>query len=515
MTLNPRLKKVMLIFPPSTSLASWEPMVSTPMGIAYLAAVLREAGYEASCLDAVAEAAYQETPVKEDISRFGLTYEQIMDRVKAEKPDLVGLSCIFSNQWPAVRELARRLKALDPDLTVIAGGAHPTFLAERCMREAPLDFILRGESEQSLIDLLSRLKAEKPYHDVDGLVYREGAEVRANPKTGFIPDLDSIPFPAHDLLDPERYFKLALPMGYSMLSNRNLPVVTSRGCPCKCTFCSSTNLWGNRYRMRSADNVLAELDWLVSRFGVREVKFQDDNLTTNRQRARSIFQGMIERPWRLRWNTPNGIATWTLDDELLGLMKKSGCYEITLAIESGNQKVLSNLVKKPLKLDKVREVNALAKKHGIVRFAYFIIGFPGETRSQIMDTINFGRELKLHLWPIFIYNPLPGSELFEECLRRGYITEESFFERGNQYFSSVIDSEEWTAEELEALIRWEWLKSYFAILRSPYLIGRRYFNQFRFRPSFIKFLFLRTVRALKLRIKRPRHESSSPAPAGR
>jgi anaerobic magnesium-protoporphyrin IX monomethyl ester cyclase len=117
-----------------------------------------------------------------------------------------------------------------------------------------------------------------------------------------------------------------------------------------------------------------------------------------------------------------------------------------------------------------------------------------------MDTIKFARELRLDMSVIFIYNPLPGSELFEECLRRGYITEESFFEVGNQYFSSVIDSEEWTAKELETLIRWEFLKNYLAVFRAPYLVGRRYYKAFRYRPRFFKFVLARTWRAFKLKL---------------
>jgi magnesium-protoporphyrin IX monomethyl ester (oxidative) cyclase len=357
-----------------------------------------------------------------------------------------------------------------------------------------------GEGEESFVDLLNRIRNGRALDGVDGLVYRDEDSIRTNPKVNLIKDLDSIAFPAHDLLDPERYFKVALPMGYSMMSPRNVPVVTSRGCPCLCTFCSSTHLWGKRYRTRSAPNVLRELDWLVDKFGIEEIKVQDDNLTVNRKRAMEIFQGMIERPYRLHWNTPNGLAVWTLDREMLTAMKHSGCYEMTMAIESGNQKVLNDLIRKPLKLDKAREINRIARDLGIFRLSYFIIGFPGETKEQIMDTIKFARELRLDLSVIFIYNPLPGSELFEECLRRGYITEKSFFEVGNQYFSSVVDSDEWTAKELETTIRWEYLRNYLAIFRSPYLLGRMYYKAFRYHPSFIKFFLSRTSRAIRLKL---------------
>ncbi len=502
MTLNTNINRVMLVFPPSTSLASWEPMVTTPMGIAYLGAVLRDAGYEVKLLDTVCEAPYKETVVSEHICRFGLDYHEIIERITGWQPHAVGLSCIFSNQWPAAAEIARRLKAIDPDMAVVAGGAHPTFLSELCMKDAPIDFIIKGEAEESFPELLSKLGNGKAYDDIDGLVWRDNGVVRENPKVSFIQDLDTLPFPAHDLLPTEKYFELALPMAYSFMSPRTLPVVTSRGCPCRCTFCSSTHLWGKRYRMRSAENVMAELDWLVDRFKIEEIKFQDDNLTVKRKRAEQIFNAMIERPYRLFWNTPNGIAVWTLDQDLLELMVRSGCFEITMAIESGNQEVLSNLIKKPLKLEKAREVNEAAKKLDLSRAGYFIIGFPGETREQIMDTVRFARELKLAGWGIFIYNPLPGSELYEECVRRGFITEQSFFEAGNQYFSSVIDSEEWTAEELESIIRKEYMRSYFTgLMFATRPVLRRWYRYFRYRPSFLKFFALRSIRAFKLQAK--------------
>jgi anaerobic magnesium-protoporphyrin IX monomethyl ester cyclase len=503
MDYSSHIRRVMLVFPsfpPAAAFVGWRLMVSLPMGIAYLGSAVREAGYEVSCLDMVVEAPRQETVVDDNVTRLGLTYEQTMDRIIAWKPDVVGISCIFSNQWPATRELAKRIKAADPDVIVVAGGGHPTALSELCMEDAPIDFIIRGEGEESFVNLLNRLKKSQTIDAVDGLVYRDGDTIRTNPKVNLIEDLDSIAFPAHDLLDPERYFKIGLPMGYSMMSPRNVPLVTSRGCPCQCTFCSSTNLWGKRYRTRSAANVLGELDWLVDKFGIEEIKVQDDNLTVNKKRAAEIFQGMIERPYRLHWNTPNGIAVWTLDKEMLTLMKNSGCFEITMAIESGNQEVLDTLIRKPLKLDKVREVNRAARELGICRIAYFLIGFPGETREQIMDTIKFSRELRLEVSAVFLYNQLPGSELFEECVRRGFITERSFFESGNRYFSSVIDSDAWTAKELETLIRWDYFRNYLAIFRSPHLVGRMYYKAVRYQASFFRSFLSRTLRTIKLKL---------------
>jgi anaerobic magnesium-protoporphyrin IX monomethyl ester cyclase len=506
--IKPRpIRKVLLLFPPSTTVTTWEPFVTTPMGIAYLAAALRERDFEVAGLDTVAEAPYRRTPETESVLRVGLSYPEIVARVEREKPDLVGISCIFSNQWPAVKELTRRIKALSPDILVASGGTHPSFMAERCLRESQLDLILLGESERSFPEALERIREGRPLAEQDGIAFREGGEIRVNPKTSWIEDLDTLSFPAHDLFPPERYFHWALPMGYSMRSNRALPIVTSRGCPCRCTFCSSTHHWGKKYRARSPENVLAEMEWLISRFGVRELKFQDDNLTSDRERARKIFEGMTRFNPRLHWNTPNGIAVWTLDDDLVRLMRESGCFELTMAVESGDQEVLTKLIHKPLKLEKVVEVNRLLRRYGISAVGYFIIGFPGETRAQIDHTVRFGRGLKLDAFEMFIYNPLPGSELYDECIRRGYITADSFFEGGNQYFSSVMSSEEWTSAELEKLIRREFIYGYRVFFSSPRPILARTWAFLKYRPSFYCFTFARLWRGFLSMLR------GDPAPA--
>jgi len=482
-------------------------MVTTPLGIAYLASSLRERSYEVSALDALAEKPYQVQVEAEHVGRNGLSYDEIMARVEQERPDVVGISCIFSNQWPAVKELTRRIKHLSPDILVATGGTHPSFLPERCLKGSEIDFIMLGEADRSFPEALDRIRQGRPLADIDGIAFRDGDTIRVNPKSSLIKNLDELPFPAHDLFPPETYFRIALPMEYTMRSNRALPIITSRGCPCRCTFCSSTHHWGRNYRSRSPENVMAEIEWLVSRFGVRDLKFQDDNLTADRERARKIFKEMTQFNPRIYWNTPNGIAVWTLDDEMLGLMKESGCYEIVLAIESGDQEVLSKLIRKPLKLDKVEEVNRLARQHGIDRIAFFIIGFPGETRAQIQNTVRFSRKLKLDWCNIFIYNPLPGSEMYEECLRRGYITEDSFFQAGNFYFTSILNTEEWTSRELETIIRREYLRNYLSYFRDPRLVLPRLYALIRYRPNLIKFFLARTARAFRLMLR----ARSSPA----
>lgn len=466
--------KVMLIFPPVTIPRIYDKMCCMPMGIAYLGAVLRE-NYEVVLLDAVAEGHQLERDIDRRLFQYGLELEMIMDRVRAFGPDAVGVSCLFSNQFPTAAKLFKLLKAWDPEVVAITGGAHPTFLPERCLREEDLDYIVLGEAEETLPALLRAIHEGQGREELDGLAWREDGQVRINPKTKFIQDLDSLPFPARDLLPVEKYFDINVPFLFFSKSRRNLSFLTSRGCPCRCAFCSSTRFWGGRYRTRSPENVLAELEHLKTRYGVEEVKFEDDNLTVDTKRAKEIFRGMIARGLDLKWNMPNGVMVKTLADrELVQLMRDSGCYEVILAFESGDQFVVDNIVNKPIDLEKSRAIVRQVKEFGIDTHAFFIIGFPGESMAQIKNTFAYARSLQLDKFYVFIFNPLPGTPLYQECLDRGLIKDEYQTEE-NCYLISGFSTLEWTPEQLEALQRREYWRATFSILfRDP----RKFFGKY-------------------------------------
>jgi len=457
----------MLIFPPVTMARTYDKMCCMPMGIAYLGAVLREE-YEVRLLDAVVEGHRFERDVTERIFQYGLDAEAIMDRVRRFGPDVVGLSCLFSSQFAAVADISARVKSWDPDVVVVTGGTHPTFLPRRCLEEEGIDYIVMGEAEESFPALLRALESGRGFDDIDGLAWRDDGDVRVHPKTAWIKDLDSLPFPARDMLPMEKYFKINVPFLFFAKSPRNISFITSRGCPCRCNFCSSTRFWGGKYRTRSPESVLSELEHIKSRYGVKEVKFEDDNLTVNRQRAKAIFRGMIERGLGLSWNMPNGVMVKTLEDrEMVALMKESGCYEVILAFESGDQYVVDNIVNKPLDLEKARDTVKAVQDAGIDTHAFFIIGFPGESMAQIRNTFRYARSLKLDKFYVFIFNPLPGTPLFDQCLERGLIRDVRQAEE-NCYLMSGFSTEDWTAKELEAIQKREYWRATFDLMtRKP------------------------------------------------
>jgi len=492
------IKKVMLIFPPMFDVKHVDTMYVPPMGIAYLGAFVRDM-VDVKLLDTLVEDPYKRQHINDKMELVGLSYDDIIERIKRYGPDLVGFSCIFSNQFASIRELAGMIKEkVDPEIVTVAGGTHPSFLPERTLETTKLDYVVLGEGELTFRAIIEAHNKGTGLDDIDGIAYRDNGDIVVHPRVNYIEDLDALPFPARDLLPMQKYFKVNVPMGIHWRKKRSAPIITSRGCPYHCTFCSSTIHWGNRYRHRSAENVLDEIEVMRDTYGVEELKFQDDNLTIPKQKAEGIFQGMIDRGLAMPWNTPNGVAIWTLDEDMIKLMKKSGCYEFTLAVESGDPHVLKNIIKKPLKLEKAMEISRLARKHNIATVGYFIIGFPGEKMENIKNSLRFALDLKVDYLIPFIFNPLPGSELWEVCKEKGYIPEDYHYEEANNYFQSDIDTEEWETRELE---RMQTLTYFYNMLklpiRNPVEFVSYYSRQFIFRPNFLRTFFMGLMWPLK------------------
>jgi len=457
----------MLIFPPITHLRMYDKICCLPMGIAYLGAVLRDR-YDVRLLDAVVEGYHLERDITPSIIQYGLDTDMIMERVRDFAPDVVGISCLFSNQFPVVAELAKKVKDWNSEVVTVTGGTHPTFLPERCLSEEALDYIVMGEAEESLPKLLKALENGSCIKEIDGLAFRTEDHQMIHPQTAWIENLDSLPFPARDLLPLQKYFDINVPFNFFSKSPRNISFISSRGCPFRCSFCSSSIYWGRRYRTRSPENVLAELEQLKTTYNIKEVKFEDDNLTLDTNRAKTIFRGMIDRKLNLFWNMPNGAMVKTLaDKELLRLMKQSGCYEVILAFESGDQWVLDNIVKKPIDLEAARGIVRSIQEVGIDTHAFFIIGFPGEKLAQINNTFAYAQSLNLDKIIVFFFSPLPGASLYKECLERGLISDESQTEK-NHFLISSLSDQDWTPEILRKIMwREYWRFTLRLLFRKP------------------------------------------------
>jgi magnesium-protoporphyrin IX monomethyl ester (oxidative) cyclase len=363
------------------------------------------------------------------------------------------------------------------------------------MGEPALDMIVLGEGEMTFRDIIGRLNSGASLAGTDGLAFRDGDRIVVNPRTKWIEDLDSIRFPARDLLPVDAYKKVGIPHSLSFSGKNFAPLITSRGCPARCIYCSSARFWGNRYRFRSPENVLDEIGELISKWDINEIQFEDDNITANPKRAMNIFRGIIDRGYRIRFNFPNGLALWTLDERLVDLMLEAGCYEAILAFESGCQEVLRDIVKKPTNLEKAVKIARYIQRKGIRTDAFYIIGFPGETREQIRQTFRFANKVKTDLAYFFVANPLPGSELHRIAESKGMLRQGFNFE-DLAYTRSAYHDGVFPKGELERMAGREFVKySLRSFLRRPHIFLKRFlFDLFLKRPQYTVKILVRIWR---------------------
>ncbi|HUT55719.1 MAG TPA: cobalamin-dependent protein [bacterium] len=473
MILPRKIERVLLIHAPVRLPAETMKVASPPLGAAYLAAAIRDEA-EVRIMDAAGESNHQHE-LDKGFTWYGVPLTEIGRRVTEFKPDLVGITCLFSSVWPVVKEVAREIRRIDSSIVTAAGGTHPSFLAQECLQEPALDLICIGEGEQALREIVRRSRDGRPLNDLDGIAYKEDGRVAVNPRTRWIEDLDTLPFPARDLLPMEVYRKEGVPHSLSISGRAFAPMITSRGCPAHCIYCSSTRFWGSRCRFRSPENVLDEIGELIGKWGIEEIQFEDDNLTADRARAKAIFRGISERGYKIKFNFPNGVALWTLDEELVEIMIEAGCYEMTLAFESGCQEVLSKIVKKPLNLEKAERITRHIHSTGLRTDAFYILGFPGETREQVKETIAFAHRMKTDMAYFFIANPLPGAQMYEIVRERGLLPPGFNFE-DLSYSHATFQRGDFAPGELERLAHRAFLHhTFLSFLRRPRVFLRRFF----------------------------------------
>lgn len=415
--------RVLLLNPPYVAPKYAGPGISFPMGLAYLGAALKKAGIDVQALDAAAEASPVE--VENGLMRCGLEPKELHKRIADIKPDVVGISCFFSSRFPAVLDAAKIIKEIDSKILTITGGIHPSLMPESVCSHPEIDFAAVGEGERIIVDFVEAASGKTSFDDIEGLAFKKDGRVIVNPRSSYIEDLDSLGFPAWNLFDMERY--LTINEGRWGLGNgRYAPVVTSRSCPYRCTFCSIHSVMGPKYRAHSPGYVVDMIESLAGEYDVDEVSFEDDNLTYDKDRFVSICKGLVERKIKIRWNTPNGVHVGSLDRDSLEWAKKAGCDSLNLAVESGDDFIRNKVIKKGLNSEKIYEVAGACRGAGIKTNAYFVIGMPGETEDSISKSHKFIRDLKFNNLSIFIATPMPGTKLYDECIEKGYIDVDSF-----------------------------------------------------------------------------------------
>ncbi len=417
-----KIEKILLINPNnSVALGSLRRM-PTPLGLMYIAAVLEENGFSVSILDCAFEG-YDNVKIGQYSEVYGLEDNQIIESIKKESPDLVGVTCLMSKFEGEAKRLCSLVKNfVSKDITTVLGGIHPTYFSKEMMLDCKnIDFIIKHEGEHKLINLVKVLNGNRNLGEVDGLVFRKKYEIVENLSISKIKDLDSIPFPARHLINMEKYIEIGLFSNPFPKRERMAQVLTSRGCPYNCNFCATKPFWG-KFRCRTAENIFEEIIFLKEKYNVQEIQFRDDNMVVKRDNALRLFEMMESSD--LSWCA--GISMVGLDEQMIRSMAKSGCYRLTLSPESGSERVLKEIIHKPLKIEWVKPVIALAHKYGIDIHCDFVTGLPGETKEEMYKTFEFAGEINADSCAFFFASPFPGSPLYDQCKEKGWIKNEKY-----------------------------------------------------------------------------------------
>lgn len=450
-------RKVLLIVPP-VILRKDRPNfnVNFPMGLGYLAAVLRQAEYEVEILDTLVEKINQRTPLpgRKGHYRFGMTQAEIREAVIACNPDFVGVTSMFTKQFDSTRFICDIVKDVAPKVPVIVGGAHATADAANVISEKSVDYVVSGEGEGVIVPLLKAIADKAPVAGIPNISFRNPDGTTTVKPVTIYADVNALPFPERALFPMEKYF-LAMERHGNKLAEgtRSASLLTSRGCPFRCNFCSAYDVFGRRVRIRSAESVMAEIDELVGVYRANDVYLTDDQFLADKTRVMEILDGIISRNYGITFDAPNGLSPWLLSDELLGKMKQAGFWRINIAIESGNEWVLKNIVNKPVKLDTLPELMILAKKHGLVVQAFLVVGNVSEnaveTFEQIRDSFALMRKLGVHFPTVSYLSPHIGSTAYDVAVQKGYL-DKSY--EDSDYDRPVITTPLWTKAELEQFV---------------------------------------------------------------
>jgi radical SAM superfamily enzyme YgiQ (UPF0313 family) len=399
--------------------------ITPPLGIMYLASYLRKYGIDNISIF--------------DMRMSGSPYVEVQRRIEKFKPDIIGISAL-TVEYDSLQTLAEMAKKINKKILVVAGGPHATAYTSELMSNQNIDIAVMNEGEETFIELCSKYDAGLNYRQIKGIAYRQNGNVEINPQREFISDLDSLPFPAWDLIDLNAYAKQ--PSMASLGRRPYMTLMTSRACPFKCIYCH--NIFGKTFRYRSPDNIFQEMILLRERYNIREFEILDDVFNLDRKRAMNFYSLVSNYFPDALLSFPNGLRTDMLDEEQIKMMKKSGVIYVAVAIESANER-LQKMMRKYLNLKKASEIIELYSDYRIFTNGFFMIGFPTETREEVLNTINYAVNSQLHTAQFFIVTPFKGTELFElyrehiKNFRIDFAKHEFYF--GEYNLSNLQDSE--------------------------------------------------------------------------
>ena len=364
------------------------------LGLGYLAAVLEKNNYRVDVIDCQV---------------LKLSLDDFRSEIKKRKPDIVGVTS-STLTYQTTLKLVKIAKEASPNCITIAGGSHVTFWDDHALEECPeLDIVVRREGENTMLELVQRIEAEKSYFDVLGTTCRKEGKIIKNLDRPYIEDLDSLPFPSRHLWPMERFREL----------EDILYLVTSRGCVYWCEFCTTVRMHGRKYRMRSQKNVVNEIEYLNKTYGISKFTFCDDAFTVDQPRTEALCSEIQKRGLKIEWNCGTRVDMLTKD--LLLKMKEAGCVSVWFGVESGTQQVL-DAMKKGITPELTMKVLGWVREAGLMPVPNVILGFPGETKKSAWDTIKFVEKVAPDAVGFYnVATPFPGTPMYDLVKEKGWL----------------------------------------------------------------------------------------------
>ena len=392
------IKKAVLINPfPYYAQGINEGTIYPPLGLASIAAFLEKNKFECKIIDA---------------NVLRMMPSEVFNQAKKFEPDIAGIYLNVVTARSGI-EISKILKE-KLSIPIVLGGSFTPERLDKLLDNSTADIFVQGEGEITFLEICQG----RNFDEINGIIYKKEDKIIFNKPRDLIQNLDELPFPAYHLLPNLKMYK-------ARSRKRPLaPIFTSRGCPYKCTFCSSSSdksPFANRFRARGPENVVNEVEYLVKNFGVRQIDVLDDNFTLDINRANKILDLMIERKIKIKINLQGGVRADRLTFDLVQKMKKAGVYKLGIGIESGNKDILKS-IKKNLDLEAVRNAVKWCREVGIICMGFFMIGFPLDTKDTIKETIDFAIELNPSLANFMIVVPLPNTELYDTVEKNGWLT---------------------------------------------------------------------------------------------
>ncbi len=404
--------------------------VYPPLGILSIAAFLRTNRYDIDVIDA-------------DINNQ--SFQDIENYIRQYQPTIVGIT-MTTLQCKTVFSLSELIKIKFPEVVIVVGGVHPSALKAEILKQCPhIDIVVIGEGEQTFLELLRTIENQGSLDSVDGICYQDSGMIRTTRPRKFIENLDSLPFPAFDLVSPISKY----PGPYPVQSRPTIHIMASRGCPFGCQFCSNP-IWGKKVRFHSPEYILKEIEWLQTTFHVHEIFFQDDTFNLNRAWVEKICNGIISRGLNKNcvFKAPFRANNNLVSPELLNLLKHAGFWMIFYGVESGDSMVLKS-INKNISLDELQRAFYLTKRAGIRTYASFMIGNLNETHSSIQNTIHFAKKIDPDYFGFAVTMPYPGSPLYEILEENHQISSSAMLDlKIGKY---IIPNNEFSSGEIETL----------------------------------------------------------------